>query len=660
MQLNLFGGFGLVDRDGSVLRVPQKRGQALLAYLALKEGHSESREVIVDLLWPDRFKKQAQTSLRQILFELRRLTPTDPIVLATRSDVSLGASVRGSDVWTFTECTTTDDLDDAGHALKLHHGPFLDGPPLGPEPFQQWAAIQRARLEGKLDRVVLVATAEWEQQGSNEMALALLEDLLRLSPMCVQAMLRIMEIETANGNIAEALRKYERYARRLKIEFDDTPPEELLDAYAVLKSTPVRHSRFPVPKRRPVQAQADPWRKTSIDAPVVAVLPFRHLGNGDSGDAMAAAIGEDVTMMLSGCRWFSVLSRSATHSFAANGPFIPKDFVNRTGADYLVYGAVVERDPNWSVTIELTDAESGLITWAKRYDTAADGLMRSPHELCPQIAAALDPAIAESEQNALGRPSLASTGSVTAYRHLVFGYRHYYAGEWAEAFDSFRLATEEDATYSHAYAMMAMTAYYVAQIGRKDDWRDDLKEAERLARRALEIDPSEVRACLVLGQALDWQGQHAESRELLDRAASRNPSFAQASTARAYHDVMTGAFDEARKHMQAALRLRVGDSGLGLCLPAKGLADLHLGNIEGALQTAHWAARMKPSFWLTRQVLAAALFAAGDTDEAEEAVIRMRQDYDDLSGAEFAAWFPYGDPDIASPVADTFRHFGWR
>jgi DNA-binding SARP family transcriptional activator len=183
MQLNFFGGFGLVDRDGSVLRVPQKRGQALLAYLALKEGHSESREVIVDLLWPDRFKKQAQTSLRQILFELRRLTPTDPIVLATRSDVSLGAAVRGSDVWTFTECTATDDLDDAGHALKVHHGPFLDGPPLGPEPFQQWAAIQRARLEGKLDRVVLVATAEWEEQGSNETALALLEDLLRHSPI---------------------------------------------------------------------------------------------------------------------------------------------------------------------------------------------------------------------------------------------------------------------------------------------------------------------------------------------------------------------------------------------------------------------------------------------------------------------------------------------
>jgi TolB-like protein/Flp pilus assembly protein TadD len=508
--------------------------------------------------------------------------------------------------------------------------------------------------------LVLAATAGWEEQGSNERVLVLLEDLLRVSPMCEQAMLRITEIEAANGNVAEALRKYQRYARRLKVEFDEIPSAELQEACEVLKSTPVKHSRFPVPKRRSAQSQADPWRKTSIDAPVVAVLPFRHLGNGDSGDAVAAAIGEDITMMLSGCRWFSVLSRSATHSIASGGPFIPKDFVNRTGADYLVYGAVVERDPNWSVTIELADAESGLITWAKRYDTAVDGLMRSPHELGPLIVAALDPAIAESEQGALSRPSLASTGSVTAYRHLVFGYRHYYAGEWTQALDSFRRATEEDATYAHAYAMMAMTVYYVAQIQRNEHWREEMKDAERLARRALEIDPSEAKACVVLGLVLDWLGRHSETLEYLDKAASRNPSFAGASTAWAYHAVMTGAFDKAKSYMQTALRLRVGDSGLGLCLPAKALADLHLGNYENALQTAHWAMRLKPNFWLVRQVLAASLLASGNSDAAGDVTMQMKQDYGGLSRDEFAGWFPYGSADIGSPVAETLKHFGWQ
>lgn len=660
MWLKLLGGFNLLDQSGETVQFAHKRGQALLAYLALKDSHTENREVVVDLLWPDRFKKQAQASLRQTLFDLRKIQTTTPIIESDRNEVSLGQAICGCDVWTFNECAASDDLDDASHALKLHHGSFLDGPPLGPEPFRQWAAIQRARLEGKLDRVVLMATAGWEGQNSGDRILALLEDLLRISPMCVPAMLRLMEIEASDGNVAMAMRKCQRYMRRLKIEFEEDPPAELRDAYDVLKSTPLRRARFSAPKRRPAEAQADPWRKTSIDAPVIAVLPFRHLGNGDTGAAIAAAIGEDITMMLSGCRWFSVLSRSSTHSFASNVPFILKDFVNRTGADYLVYGAVVERSPDWSVTIELADAESGLITWARRYDAAADGLMRSAQELCPLIAAALDPAIAESEQNALSRPSLAATGSVAAYRHLVFGYRHYYAGRWHKAFDSFRLATKEDGTYAHAFAMMALTAYYIAQVGRKDDWREEMTAAERLARRAIEIDPSEAKANIILGQALDWQGQHDEAAEYLEKAASRNPSFAGASTARGYHSVMTGAFDEAQNYMQTALRLRVGDSGLGLCLPAKALADLHLDNVERALETAHWAARLKPDFWLVRQVLAAALLAAGDTEAAGEAVKRLRRDYDGLSGDEFAAWFPYGSADIPSPVIDTFRNFGWR
>jgi DNA-binding SARP family transcriptional activator len=414
MRLNLLGSFALLDQSDATVVLPHKRGQALLAYLAMKDGHAENREFIVDLLWPDRFKKQAQASLRQVLFELRKIRLDEPIIEADRETVTLGPGIRECDVWTLDECAASNHIDDAGHAVRLYRGPFLDGPPLGPEPFRQWAAIQRSRIEAMLDRLVLTTTAGSEVNNTNERSLTLLEDLLSVSPMCVPAMLRIMEIEAANSNVAMALSKCQRYMRRLKIEFEEGPPAELLDAYDVLKSMPGHTGKFQRPRRRPVNAQSDPWRKKLVDAPVAAVLPFRHLGNSDEGAAIAAAIGEDLTMMLSGCRWFSVLSRSATHSFAAPKFFVPKDFVNRTGADYLVYGAVVERSPNWSVTIELADAESGLITWARRYDTNSDGLMRSPEDLCPLIAAALDPAIAESEQKALSRPSLAATGSIAA------------------------------------------------------------------------------------------------------------------------------------------------------------------------------------------------------------------------------------------------------
>ena len=116
---------------------------------------------------------------------------------------------------------------------------------------------------------------------------------------------------------------------------------------------------------------------------------------------------------------------------------------------------------------------------------------------------------------------------------------------------------------------------------------------------------------------------------------------------------------DAKAYIKTALRLRVGDSGLGLCLPARALADLHLGNTAEALDTAHWATRMQPDFWLGRQVLAACLLAAGDETAAERTVKALHRDYGSLSSQEFSGWFPYHDDHIDRPVLNTLQHFGW-
>jgi DNA-binding SARP family transcriptional activator/TolB-like protein len=661
MQLKLFGGFALLNRRADKMQVPLKRGRALLAYLALKQTRTESREVIVDLLWPDRFKEQAQASLRQVLFELRKISSGHaPIISSTRGEVAIGPAVKECDVWDFEACTVSNDLADAEQLLVLYRGPFLDGPFIGSEPFQQWAAIQRARLEGQLESAVLNATAGDRERGADDRFGRALERLIRSSPMCCQAVLRLMEIEAGKGRAADAIRHYERYARRLKIEFDEVPPVELSDACAMLKSAPNQPARFSTPRRRPAFAGKDPWRRAGIDAPVVAVLPFRYDGNEGSGGALAAALGEDITLILSSCRWFNVLSRSATHSWRANTPFVPNDFARRTGADYLIYGAVTERFGVWSVTIELADAETGYISWAKRYDSTNADIMSWGGEVCPLIVAALDPAVAESERKSFGKPALAATGSEVAYQHLIVGYRHFYAGAWTDALAAFGRAIGEDTTYAHAHAMLAVTTYLFAQVHRDDRWDAALQEAERSAGRALEIDPSEAKACNILGQVLDWQGRHDESLAHLERAVVLNPSFAQASTGLCYHSVMIGAFDDAKAYIQTAMRLRVGDAGLGLCLPAKALADLHLGNHRDALQTAHWAMRLQPKFWLCRQILSTCLWASGNTDAARKIVAALQRDYGGLSGKEFADWFPYASPDIGEPVRHALRQSGWH
>ena len=248
-----------------------------------------------------------------------------------------------------------------------------------------------------------------------------------------------------------------------------------------------------------------------------------------------------------------------------------------------------------------------------------------------------------------------------AYQHLVMGYRHYHSAQWVQAIAAFQRAIDEDATYAHAHAMLSVTSYMAAQITRKNRSFDaELEKAEHSARRALEIDPSEAKANIGLGQIMDWRGNHAESMGYIERAVMLNPSFAHASTARSYHAVMTGSFEAAKAYIQNAMRLRVGDAGLGFCLPSKALADLHLGNFKDALQTAHWAMRLTPDFWLTRLVLAASLHATGDLDSAEILVNDLKRDYAGLNADEFASWFPYANPHDGDAITKALVKSGWH
>lgn len=661
MKLRLFGGFALAKNQSQIIPVSLRRGQALLAYLASKETRRENREVLLDMLWPDRFKEQAQASLRQVVFELKALAPQDaPILTTSRNEVVLGPAIEECDLWSFEERTAANQIEDAEFLLGLYSGPFLDGPPLATEPFQQWTAIQRSRLENQLETSILNATAENSSPADMERSVRLLAKLVELCPMCFQALWRLMELSATSGNPATAVRHYEHFARRLKLEFNEAPPPELADFNASLKAAPRQGIASYALQRQLAFVHKNPWTRARSDAPVVAVLPFRYTGTRSDSAALANAVCEDITLMLSGCRWLSVLSRSATYNVKNDESFIPRDFARLTGANHLVYGTITDRADSLSLTVELADAETGYITWAKRYDATGQDLLSWASEVCPMIVSALDPALAESEHQALRKPALAATGSLIAYQHLVIGYRHYHAAQWQKAIAAFQNAVDEDATYAHAHAMISVNRYMDAQITRNRGFEGELEKAEHSARRALEIDPSEAKANIGLGQIMDWRGNHTESMGYIERAVMLNPSFAHASTARSYHAVMVGSFEAAKNYIQNAMRLRVGDAGLGFCLPSKALADLHLGNFKDALQTAHWAMRMTPDFWLTRLVLAASLYATGDFESAATLVNSLKHDYAGLSADEFASWFPYENPRDGERITSALVKSGWR
>jgi len=71
LNLALLGGFQGRLGDGSPLRLPTRKAQALLAFLAIPSGRSHPREKLASLLWGGVREPQARRGLRQALFTLR-------------------------------------------------------------------------------------------------------------------------------------------------------------------------------------------------------------------------------------------------------------------------------------------------------------------------------------------------------------------------------------------------------------------------------------------------------------------------------------------------------------------------------------------------------------------------------------------------------------
>ena len=74
LSLSLLGSFQLLLDGQDDSRLPTKKAQALLIYLAA-EPDKHTRESLMDLMWPGMPERSARQNLRQILYFLRNAIP---------------------------------------------------------------------------------------------------------------------------------------------------------------------------------------------------------------------------------------------------------------------------------------------------------------------------------------------------------------------------------------------------------------------------------------------------------------------------------------------------------------------------------------------------------------------------------------------------------
>lgn len=505
LRFTLLGPFSL-SLGASAIAVGSSSSRALLAILALASGQRVTRERLCGLLWGDRGEEQARSSLRQSLAALRReLGDAEAQVFSQQDDVlALRTDTLAVDVLDIVKMSGSGDRERLQQAVQLCRGELLADIALCEAAFEDWLSFEKRRIAD----VILGLHERFVGSERGTAAVEAARKLLALDPFRENSHRLLMQVLAATGERALALKQYEECARLLKAEYGVEPARETQELRQKITEEKAR------PGGSSVISVARSDSAPASQAPAVAVLPFAFHG-GDGLRYLEEGIAEDIATELSRHRTLRVIaSASAATQRGVHDP----QLAGRTlGATHVVAGSFRPAGDNFRMSAQLVEVESGASLWSERYDLSRDDVQSSLDRLVIAIAPIIEGRIGSASAEQVSRRPIASW---TAYDHYLKGRDLSLRYRDTEAFPHLQKAIELDPTFAPAFAWRAF-----AQVG-MEFWRTASRKvdlAEQSARRAVQLDETDVRGHHAMGYVRLWQKKHDLAGHHYERGLALNP-----------------------------------------------------------------------------------------------------------------------------------------
>ncbi|MFN8490973.1 MAG: BTAD domain-containing putative transcriptional regulator [Caldilineaceae bacterium] len=237
-----FGPLRVYQHDQLIEEWNGLKGQAVLKYLLTRRGAPVSKDVLMDLFWPDAEPEAARRNLHQAIYSLRQtLRRGDPDVQYIQFENNQYLLNPALSVWLdfedFEQHTQNGRrLAAAGQiaagmreyhlAEQLYHGDFL-----AEDVYEDWPRAQRERLRTLYMEMADQLSEYHLQQGEYASASALCRKLLTVDNCFEAAHRRLMRTYLAQGQRHLAIRQYQTCVQALAEELDVPPSEETVALY---------------------------------------------------------------------------------------------------------------------------------------------------------------------------------------------------------------------------------------------------------------------------------------------------------------------------------------------------------------------------------------------------------------------------------------------
>jgi DNA-binding SARP family transcriptional activator len=220
LTIRLFGSFEARLGDEPLPRLRTRKGQWLLALLALRPGADIERVWLAGVLWPESAEAAALANLRSVLKDLRHALGEESHCLRCPATRTLSLGLAAVDVREFDAAIARGDAASLQQAIALYRGPLLE------DCSEEWVFSERqAREQACLEALEALATQAMRDRDALA-AERYLRRALALDPLRESAQRALMQVLAAGGNYAAALLVYRELRQRLHREINAAPDPE--------------------------------------------------------------------------------------------------------------------------------------------------------------------------------------------------------------------------------------------------------------------------------------------------------------------------------------------------------------------------------------------------------------------------------------------------
>jgi TolB-like protein len=404
--------------------------------------------------------------------------------------------------------------------------------------------------------------------------------------------------------------------------------------------------------------------------PSIAVLPFVNMSDDESQEYFSDGMTEEILNVLAKLSGLRVTAR--TSAFAFKGESIDLRAVGDSlGVRYLIEGSVRKAGSQLRITAQLIDASDGSHVWSESYDRQLANVFEIQREIAEAVAGALTIPLGLEGDETL----VAVTGDVEAYDlYLVGRARMRERGSGlVEARNLFEAAIAHDSVWAPAWAALAEVTELLVwgMMTRQPGTSPEeyvsrtLAEAERAARRALDLDPRSASALVALGSVHRDRAEWTEAEAAYLRALELDRDNPEAHQQYGEYLLDVGRISEGVRAIDRATVLDPADVRLGTLARALLFDDRRSEAIEvRELMAARERSPGQRALYL--KSLASFYLVGGHGEEAVDAYLRAKQaDPDRIPESvaeieEFVAAIHGGNPArIPADVSLGMHPFHW-